>query len=205
MARIRYDRCLKDVDELIVISNTDSERAVDVTSESFENPAIKFRILETTGGEDLLAAFDVSDSSTSVAVYNELRDCAPQLISGQLPGWRLVGINFSPTCLMMYYVNPRVTGEEVCGDIRYDDAAVYCISCDDNWSIAMEFEVDYADGLPSRRYIAKMVYIGGPLENGQLHVVIDEYYGKRKIRRLEFTEGETAAPEQLQLCHITEY
>lgn len=121
MARIRYDRYLKDVDELIVISNIDSERAVDVTPESFENPAIKFRLLETTGGEDLLAAFDVSDSSTSVAAYKELQDCAPQLI------------------------------------------------------------------------------------NGQLHVVIDEYYGKRKIRRLEFTEGETAAPEQLQLCHITEY
>ena len=202
MARIQYDRYLQDVDELIVVTNTDSERAVDVVPESFENPTIKFRILDVTNSEDPLAAFDISDTSTSETVYRELQGRVKELVNGQIPGWRLIGVEFSPMLLEMYYVNPRTTGEETCGDIKYDTATVYCIDCTDNWSITMELEVDYGDGLPSRRYIAKMKLDDIPRDN-TLRIAIDEYYGRRKVRRLEFTEGEETT--QGQLCHITEY
>lgn len=203
MARIRYDRYLKDIDELVVISNTDGERDVDVTAESFKNPAIKFRILDGTGLDDPLTAFDISNGSTSEAIYSQLRDNASELVAGQLPDWKLTGVCLSPTLLSMHYVRLNPEGEETCGNIRYDTAIAHCISYADNWSITMELEVDYADGLPPRRYILKMNLVYPSPDCDRLHVVIDEYFGKRKVRRLEFTEREGTELEQL--CHITEY
>ena len=203
MARIRYDRYLKDIDELVVISNTDGERDVDVTAESFKNPAIKFRILDGTGLDDPLTAFDISNGSTSEAIYSQLRDNASELVAGQLPDWKLTGVCLSPTLLSMHYVRLNPEGEETCGNIRYDTAIAHCISYADNWSITMELEVDYADGLPPRRYIIKMNLAYPSPDCDRLHVIIDVYFGKRKVRRLEFTERDGTELEQL--CHITEY
>lgn len=203
MARIRYDRYLKDIDELVVISNTDSERDLDVTAESFKNPAIKFRILEGTGPGEPFSAFSLSNGSTSEAVYPQLRDNVSKLVAGQLPGWRLIGVCLSPTLLTMRYARLNPEGEDACSDIRYDSAVVHCISYADNWSITMELEVDYADGLPPRRYIIKMNLVYPSSDCDCLHVTIDEYFGKRKIRRLEFIEGEGTELEQI--CRITEY
>ena len=203
MARIRYDRYLKDIDELVVISNTDGERDVDVTAESFKNPAIKFRILDGTGLDDPLTAFDIKNGSKSEEIYSQLRDNASELVAGQLPDWKLTGVCLSPTLLSMHYVRLNPEGEETCGNIRYDTAIAHCISYADNWSITMELEVDYADGLPPRRYILKMNLVYPSPDCDRLHVVIDEYFGKRKVRRLEFTEREGTELEQL--CHITEY
>lgn len=197
MARIRYDRYLQDVDELISISNADNDRSVDITPETFENPPIKFAILEAGGTEDPFTQFSVEGDNE---IKRELSENVANLLRGQLPGWRLIGADFSPTCFSMYCVAVRPEGGENCGNIRYDWASLHFVSFK---QVKMEIEADYADILPPRRYVAEMDVTEKKSGDDILHVIVTEYLGKRKVRRMEFTEGEET--EQGQLCHIIEY
>lgn len=197
MARIRYDRYLQDVDELISISNADNDRSVDVTPETFENPPIKFTILEAEGTEDPFTKFSVEGNDE---IKRELSGKVTNLLCGQLPGWRLIGADFSPTCFSMCCAAVRPEGKESCGNIRYDCISLHFVSFT---RVKMEIEADYADGLPPRRYVAEMDVTEKKPGDDILHVIVTEYLGKRKVRRIEFTEGEET--EEGQLCHIIEY
>lgn len=197
MARIKYDLYLHDLDELIAISSTDGDRFVDVTQESFKNPPIKLAILERDCSDAVVEHFSIDGNDR---VTQELYGKKADLLFGRLPAWRLVGVDISPICLSMYYVAVCPDGDEACGDLQYDSAFVYFVA---NEPTKMEFTVDYADGMPPRRYVLQLEPLDVVHEFDALHVIITEYVGKRKVRSIEFTEGEET--EQGQLCHITEY
>lgn len=195
MARIKYDLYLQDVDELIVISNANQERSVDIFPESFENPALSFVSFETESVKYDFAHFEVSGTDE---VRRELDGRVEDLLRGRIPEWRLIGLNLSPTGLSMYCVAARPNGKNDCDGVKYDEA--FLVFCPDE-APKLELVTNYDDGLPPRRHIVEMKYLD-ELAN-ILYVVVTEYFGKRKVRRIEFTEGEGA--KEGQLCHITEY
>lgn len=198
MARIKYDRYLLDDKGIITITNADTDDFMKTVPDSFTNPPLKIKFPEEI--EMRLEQFcrdwfeyhneNYPDSEVSPA------DGA-RMLRGKLPGWRLVGANFAPELgLWGYCVNERMAMQtDVSGQ---NDEGVMVQFGDD---IEVELEVDYADGLPIRRYVCKV----GDDSSGYT-TEVTEYLGKRKVRKLEYSEDDGGVDSaDGWLCHVTEY
>lgn len=199
MARIRYDQYLYDADYLYTITNADTEYLTNTVPESFTNPPIKLRFLNTGDKNfERLCLDAVNDDEITIPKEDVLR-----MVRGQLSGWRLVGAQFSPTGgFSAYYANERPTLPSH-SNASYNYGASKGISFYfvERRCLEVELEVDYGDGLPTRHYV-------GNVTQGKKGItcVVTEYWGKRKIRKVEFSEEEHSnTPICGHLCHITEY
>ncbi len=198
MARIRYDRYLFDKDDLATITNTDSDTMEEVITESFTNPPIKMRFLRIPGLDfewfcrDCFEHHNENNPDFEVSLAD-----GEKMLRGELPGWRLVGVKFAPELgFWGYYVNEQLAKQE---DLNKRDGAEVFIRFPDD--IEVELEVGYADGLPARHYICKV----GDCSS-EFATEITEYLGKRKVRKLEYSESESGGDDRKGwLCHITEY
>lgn len=198
MARIKYDRYLLDGDDLVTITNTDSDTLEAITPESFTNPPIKMRLLRIPESDYERLCYDCFEHHNENYPNFEvsLAD-GEQMLRGELPGWRLVGVKLAPELgLWGYYVNEQLAKQEYLN--KREGAEVFVRFPDD---IEVELEVDYVDGLPARHYICKV----GDCSS-EFATEITEYLGKRKVRKLEYSEGESGGDDRKGwLCHITEY
>ncbi len=198
MARIKYDRYLLDGDDLVTITNTDSDTMEAITPESFTNPPIKMRLLRIPESDYERLCYDCFEHHNENYPNFEvsLAD-GEQMLRGELPGWRLVGVKLAPELgLWGYYVNERLAKQE---DLNKREGAEVFVRFPDD--IEVELEVDYVDGLPARHYICKV----GDCSS-EFATEITEYLGKRKVRKLEYSEGESGGDDRKGwLCHITEY
>lgn len=200
MARIRYDSYILDGDTLFTITNADTEFLMDVTSESFTNPPIKMRFLNTGYRSfEELCLRAIERDEIEIEDEDVLR-----MVNGELPGWRLVGAEFEPdNGFSAYYANEH-PGTATAPSEKYNyhnvkGASFHFLA--GGGCLEVELEVDYADGFPARRYIGKVMDI-----DGEYTTEVIEYFGKRKIRKMEFSEGDYG-DERIpgRLCHITEY
>lgn len=106
MARIMYDRYLTDADCSVNITNADTEYLTTTVPESFINPPIKMRFL-STGGKSFeeLCLDAVGDDEIEISREDTLR-----MVRGELPGWRLVGVQFTASGgFSAFYANEHPT------------------------------------------------------------------------------------------------
>lgn len=202
MAKYEYTRYIEDYEEPIVISNADVDRDIDVTIETILNPGMNVTILEMgiQAKKRMENLFSIIPG-TEPQVINELHGKLTELFCGRLPGWKMTGACLSLMCPSFHFVKPlpdkNVRGEKP----SYDEVSVTYCGFD---YMKVEFEVDYGDSLPSRRYIVEME-AKKSLSHDNLDYIIVEYFGKRKIRRLKISESERDVAGGRCLCHITEY
>lgn len=202
MAKIIYERFLLLPDSIVTITNADTDYLTTTTPESFINPPIKMRFLNTGGiSFEELCQRAVDDDEFEISHEDTLR-----MVRGELPGWRLVGIQFSVSGgLSAYYANENPPQTTPTGNAHcYTFAKGMSFFFVEDDCLEVELEVDYADGLPMRRYIGKVSHD----ETTGLCTEIVEFLGKRKIQKLQFSEtGCKDEGKQLPgcLCHITEY
>lgn len=195
MARIKYDRYLLDGSGLITITNSDADYFADISLASFVNPPIKLKFINfnTTSFEQLcLRAVDRDEIVLS-------DDETIRIARGELSGWRLVGAEFSPEHgLSVFYVKePSVLSPEAIS--KTDSVSFHFLT--GSGHLEVEIEVDYNDGLPVRRYIGELID-----KNSEYSGIVTEYFGKRKVKKIEFSENETGDDRiPGYLCHITEY
>lgn len=178
MARIMYDRYLTDADCSVNITNADTEYLTTTVPESFINPPIKMRFL-STGGKSFeeLCLDAVGDDEIEISREDTLR-----MVRGELPGWRLVGVQFTAS-----------------GGFFASGVSFFFVERD---CLEVELEVDYADGLPPRHYVGKITHN----RKDGIKTEIIEFLGKRKVRKMRFSEneyGSNCIPGHV--CHITEY
>lgn len=201
MARIMYDRYLTDADCSIDITNADTEYLTTTVPESFINPPIKMRFLNT--GEksfEELCLDAVGDDEIEISREDTLR-----MVRGELPGWRLVGTQFTASGgFSAFYANehPMEMLASSKGKHSYTAAKGVSFFFVERDFLKVELEVDYADGLPPRRYIGKVT----DDEEDGIKTEIIEFLGKRKVRKMQFSENEYGN-ERIpgHVCHITEY
>lgn len=196
MARIRYNSYILDGDALFTITNADNDYFTDTTSESFTNPPIKMRFLNSRHSFKELCLHAIDRDEIEIEDEDVLR-----MVNGELPGWRLVGAEFEPdNGFSTYYANER-PGTAVAPSEKYNYHNVEGASFHFLAGVEVELEVDYADGFPARRYVGKVMDI-----DGKYTTEVIEYFGKRKIRKMEFSEGDYGDKRiPGRLCHITEY
>lgn len=202
MARIRYDRYLLDEDQLVTITNADTDYLTKTVPESFTNPPIrmKFQNIDMISFETMCHNA-INDDEIVIDDKDVLR-----MVRGELPGWRLVGAEFEPdNGFSAYYANENPMLQLISPDaIRQDYRSAEGVSFHflaGRGCLEVELEVDYADGLPIRRYVGNVTD-----NNGKYVTEVTEYFGKRKIRKLEFAEGEYGDKNITgRLCHVTEY
>lgn len=207
MARIEYDVYLSNSDAMVVISNAYNDDAMDITPESLSNPPIKMRILDVKYDKDI-ASGKYSDFFRADSEHrgNEIFTTnLPRLLNGEIPNWRLTGVNFAIEGMDLFIINTdtnlSLADPETVRN-GYECENMICLGFD---YLLLEFTVDYTDDSPSRRYIAELRYEGdSPI--GEFKAKITEYIGKRKIRKIEFSEYkfETNSVHG-HPCHITEY
>lgn len=201
MARIMYDRYLTDADCSVNITNADTEYLTTTVPESFINPPIKMRFL-STGGKSFeeLCLDAVGDDEIEISREDTLR-----MVRGELPGWRLVGVQFTASGgFSAFYANEHPTEALARSEDKYSyifasGVSFFFVERD---CLEVELEVDYADGLPPRRYIGKVT----DNEEDGIKTEIIEFLGKRKVRKMRFSEneyGSNCIPGHV--CHITEY
>lgn len=198
MARIKYDRYLLDEDDLITITNTDSDTMEAITPESFTNLPIKMRLLRIPGSDFERFCYDCFEHhNENYPDFEVLPADGARILRGELPGWRLVGVKFAPELgLWGYYVNEQLAKQK---KLDKREGAEFFVRFPDD--IEVELEVDYADGLPTRRYICKV----GDCSS-EFATEITEYLGKRRVKKLEYSEDESGEDSRKGwLCHITEY
>lgn len=198
MARIKYDRYLLDDENLITITNADTDDFLKMLPESFTNPPLKIKFPEEI--EMRLEQFcrDWFEYHNENYPDSEvLPTDGARMLLGELPGWRLIGARLAPELgLWGYCVNERMAMQA--NGSRQNDEGVM-VQFSDN--IEVELEVDYADGLPVRRYICK---VGDSASEYATEVT--EYLGRRKVRKLEYSEDANNGNNRNHwLCHITEY
>lgn len=201
MARIMYDRYLTDADCSVNITNADTEYLATTVPESFINPPIKMRFL-STGGKSFeeLCLDAVGDDEIEISHEDTLR-----MVRGELPGWRLVGVQFTASGgFSAFYANehPIETLAPSEGKCSYTFASGVSFFFVERDCLEVELEVDYDDGLPTRRYIGKVTYD----DEVGVSTVLIEFLGKRKIQKMQFSENEYGN-ERIpgHVCHITEY
>lgn len=201
MARIMYDRYLTDIDCSIDITNADTEYLTSTVPESFINPPIKMNFLNTgeTSFEEL-CLYAVNTDEIEIPREDTLR-----MVRGELPGWRLVGVQFTVSGgFSAFYANEHPSGLPVPSEGKYSYTFASGVSfffVEDD-CLEVELEVDYADGLPPRRYIGRVTYD----EEDGVKTEIIEFLGKRKIRKMQFSENEYGNKWMPgHVCHITEY
>lgn len=203
MARIRYDQYLLDADQLFTITNADTDYFTTTTPESFTNPPIKMRFLNTGDTSVEYLCLRAIDTNEIVIEDEEVL----RMVRGELPGWRLVGAELTPEHgLSAWYANeqPLPLSEQPSGR-KYSYHSAEGVSfhfLTGGGLLEVELEVDYADGLPARRYICKA------FDEDEHHYAVGliEYLGKRKIRKMQASEREYGdGPCNGHLCHITEY
>lgn len=201
MARIMYDRYLTDADCSVDITNADTEYLTTTVPESFTNPPIKMRFLNT--GEksfEELCLDAVDDDEIEISCEDTLR-----MVRGELPGWRLVGTRFTASGgFSAYYANENPTRILPPSKSKCDYTAKAGVSFFfvERSFLEVELEVDYADGLPARHYIGKVSHD----DEVGVSIMVLEFLGKRKIRKMQFSEYEYGS-ERIpgHVCHITEY
>lgn len=194
MARIKYDRYLLGDGELITITNADTDGFMETVPESFTNPPLRITFLRlhmSSLEESCRYYFEYHNENNPD--FNVSPADGARMLRGELPGWRLVGLKFAPELgLWGYCANEQMSTD------GQNDTGIMIRFADD---IEVEVEVDYADGLPVRRYICKI----GDNSSGYA-TEITEYLGKRKVRKLGYSENEPGEDDiNGWLCHITEY
>lgn len=205
MAKFEYTRYIEDYDEPIVISNADVDRDVDVTTETILNPGIKVTILEmgTEAKKQIDCLFELR-GWVQQHVEDELDEKLVDLFCGKIPGWKMTGVCLSLTCPSFSFIKllPDKNGRS--GSLSYDDASMTCCGFD---YMKVEFEVGYGDNLPPRRYIVEMgIKNASPEdEDGNLCYTIMEYFGRRKVKKLNLSSIDCDHSRQRCLCHITDY
>lgn len=198
MARIRYDCYLLDEYRLVTITNTDADNMEGITPESFTNPPVRMRFLRIPGLDFERFCYDCFEHHNENNPGFEVSPLdGEKMLRGELPSWRLIGVKFAPELgLWGYYVNEQLAELE---DLNVREGAEVFVRFPDD--IEVELEVDYADGLPARRYICKV----GDCSS-EFATEITEYLGKRKVKKLEYSEGGSGEDARKGwLCHITEY
>lgn len=201
MAVITYDRYLTDADCSVDITNADTEYLATTVPESFINPPIKMKFLNTGGKSfEQLCLDAVGDDEIEISREDTLR-----MVRGELPGWRLVGTQFTASGgFSAFYANEHplkmlTPSKGKCSYTFVTGVSFFFVERD---CLEVELEVDYADGLPARRYICKVTYD----EEAGIKTEIIEFFGKRKVQKMEFSEyeyGNERIPGHI--CHITEY
>ncbi len=200
MARMVYDRYLLDDENLVTISNADTDYLTDTVPASFINPPIKMRFLNTGDlNFEELCLSAVNDDENKISQEDVI-----SMVRGELLGWRLVGAEFSRSGgFSAYYANenPFQTPTQK-GKYSYIAAEGISFFFIEYNCLEVELEVDYADGLPARRYIGQVTHD----DKTGVNTTIIEFLGKRKIRKIEFSEYESG-DERIpgHLCYITEY
>lgn len=201
MARITYDLYLHDPQNMITITNADTDYFADVSPESFTNPPIRMKFLNMERKDiEKLCLRAINRDELTIDDENVLL-----MVRGELPGWHLIGANFD-ACdgLSVFYANEHRKATPPTESNLYDyhlaEGAMFHFLAGED-CLEVEFEVDYADGSPVRCYIGKVV------DNDNCYeTIVTEYLGKRKIRKFEFSESECSNDYQHgHLCHITEY
>jgi len=201
MAVITYDRYLTDSDCSVNITNADTEYLTTTVPESFINPPIKMNFLNT--GEksfEELCLDAVGDDEIEISQEDTLR-----MVCGELPGWRLVGAQFTASGgFSAFYANEHPTETPTPSEGKYSYTSTSGISfffVEDD-CLEVELEVNYVDGLPPRRYIGKVT----DDEEDGIKTEIIEFLGKRKVRKMQFSENEYGN-ERIpgHVCRITEY
>lgn len=198
MARIRYDCYLHDEYDFVTITNTDADIMEAITPESLINPPIRMKFLRTPESSfEQFCYYCFEYHNENNPGFKMSPTDGAKMLHGELPGWRLVGMRFAPEYgFWGYYIN-----EELAAHTNIDEQNNASIMVQFGDDIEVELEVDYADGLPIRRYICKV----GDCSNG-FATEITEYLGKRKVRKLEYSENEPGEDgKNGWLCHITEY
>lgn len=198
MARIRYDQYLLSEEGLFVITNSDSESATDIIPQSLSNPPIKMKILNAK--HIIKDNYEVSDffpiyTKTTHDVKSK-KDLS-KLISGELPNWRLVGVNFCLDGCDLFYIKKH-------SSLHLSEVDHINLLCCHFEELQLEFIVDYKDDFSPQRYVAKMRQKRNTAMG--FSVQLTEYYGNRKVRKIEFSEWESGSDLfDGHLCHITEY
>lgn len=198
MARIEYDCYLLDGDDFITITNTDADAMEEITPESFANPPIKVKFLkisESSFEQFCYYCFEYHNENNPDFVIST--EDGIQMLRGELSGWRLIGVKFAPELgLWGYCVNEQLAAQ---ADADEQNRVKVLLRFPDD--IELELKVDYADGLPVRRYVCKV----GDCSSG-FATEITEYLGKRKVRKLEYSENEPGEDSRSGWQrHITEY
>ncbi len=208
MARIEYVVYSPDENELINITNADNDRAEEITQETLSNPPMKMRILDVKDSTyrqysdaNIFSVCTMDENCRPV----EFEESLPHLVHSVLPGWRLIGANFSFNGCFLYYINeiPKSYSSEA--DIQNNYEQV-CISCRSIEYLKMEFVVNYADDLPARRYEAEIAYANMEATSARTcKAIVTEYLGKRKICKTWFDESEEPNDVSGYPCHIVKY
>lgn len=200
MARIEYDCYLCGGDSLVTITNADTDGLATTAPESFTRPPMKMEFLDTgyTSFEELCLR-SVNRDEITIPDEDVLL-----MVRGELPGWRLVGAEFAlDRGFSVYYANEYpLAASMIDGKRRYTAAEGVSFFFVEHDCLEVELTVDYGDGLPPRRYIGKVT------ENSDMEISTEiiEFLGKRKVRRIAFSEGERGDEHVPgHLCHITEY
>ena len=142
----------------------------------------------------------VGDDEIEISREDTLR-----MVRGELPGWRLVGVQFTASGgFSAFYANEHPTEALARSEDKYSyifasGVSFFFVERD---CLEVELEVDYADGLPPRHYVGKITHN----RKDGIKTEIIEFLGKRKVRKMRFSEneyGSNCIPGHV--CHITEY
>lgn len=197
MARIIYDCYLYNIDGLITITNANTDSYTEVIEESLTNPPLKIRFPKISEDDlEKLCRYWFEHHNENNPQSGVSPTDGARMLRGELLGWRLIGVDFTPELgAWGCCVNEQQALQAISENRDYEGIMV---RFSDN--IELELEIDYADGLPVRRYYC---VIGD--SSSEFATEVTEYLGKRKVRKIEYDEGMDNKKNDKWLCHITEY
>ena len=199
MARKKYGLYRNEENHCYVISNAGMKYAEDIANETFTNLPIKMVVKSFSHSWEY--TFNASDNPCN---HPEIQDNLIKILRGELPEWRLTGVNVSKYGIYLVYYT---TGSKVISD---DGSETYsggqiCVYGD----CTLLFEVAHSDSPLPKQYRVKVLKVPGVMDPSTkvTKVQITEYIGKRRCRTLEIREDNHGKPyiAGQQYCVITEY
>ncbi len=198
MARIEYGLYLNGENHCYVISNAGTRYAEDIVDETFTNRSIKMTVEAIS--HSWKYTFDASDNPYN---HPEIQDNLEAVLRGELPHWRLTGVNIDKDGVYLVYYTTEP--EAVLDNGEESRGGQVCVFGD----YTLLFEVEHTDGSPTERYRVKeteVPKIGNPNRTTK-EIQITEYVGDHKRRELVIRGDEHGHSRHMgkQYCVITEY